>query len=1521
MEKNMERVRIDPDSPGREKIQGTHRRVTVKHCKAADMLIYAVIGFMLFTLSLFSVPKVFAAGVINLPRTGQTKCYNESGTEIACAGTGQDGEIRAGAAWPNPRFTVGSGAMIECITDNLTGLMWATDANLFGGKKWSDAIDSANELELCGYSDWRLPNINELESLYNADERDNEVWLSNEGFIGVESSSFWSSTTVAGTAGSAKYVGFWYGHAFRENKESLLGVWPVRGQTGSLWRTGQTVSYRTGDDGDLRKGVQWPSPRFTDRGNGEVIDNLTGLIWTKNGTTPGPPSCTPGTWKTWQEALDYVKCLNAQNYLGHTDWRLPNRKELYSLVDYSQNLYTISLPSSHPFTNVQIQYWSSTTHAGYKSDAWIVDFWNAGYVNAAPKEVSYAVWPVGQVGHSVNLVISKPGNGAGTVVSSPSGIDCGETCAKLFDVGTEVTLTAPAETGSTFAGWSGCDSVSDNRCTVAMDWNRTVTANFDTDGGIRIGDLIVRADSVTHCTGCAEGVYDVTGNMTITNKNASSESAMLKVPTGTVRVDTTAGTISSSVGSGGELIVDHVPVFGSVGLGYGFSFLATGNTLTNTGTAFHIAGTSELVSRLFGFEADITSLSVDSDGVTLNGTLALPETIKNMLKSAEGDSIDIEITAIRISRTGGISVTVNETINISEIPIPGTPLTLKDITVIHNGNELTLSGGFEMARLFPTPSLSGGITLLNKRIDAVWIDVSDLNVPIDGSPFFLNEIGGSVSGIYSPPLILQAKASFSGGPQILNTFKLMCLNDVGVTVNVASSFTVSGSAGLFCAETPKLAEDGFIKAVLEEAGIYWDTPSRLAAKGKLTDPFDIIRMNANFTATSSDINGSATGEVCTPETCVPSGLCWFHIPEQCYTVGKAILNSKGIGGEITPFYWDNLAFFIDWAVVLSESRTEMLSHIRFGDNLEEVSSHAGLSLAPLSEKHPASSAVSLNVPPGLKTVIISLSWETGDSDFNLIAPDGTVITPAYASANPDTVVYMKLSKSAWYGIKNPTGGSWQAEVLNPEGIGAYTVRASFPNAPPAIEITSPSAKVTTSTTAEIAYTATDPEDIATISLFYDRDGQGADGIAIVRNLAENDGPGTYAWDVSNVPSGTYYVYAVIDDGRNAPVLKYSTGVIEVTHGSSLVPPANLQGAASGNQITLTWDAVASTKGYFLFYTDEVNSYVYGTKIALDDSFNEYTVKDLIPNREYRFTVSSFDAEGNESPPAAPVTITTGNVAVPVFGASPASLNFGTVPPGKTATRNITVSNTGGADLILTALDIRGMGSGSIAVQDTSVPVTIAAGGSLPLTLGLNGQNEGVIASTLTIETNDPLHKRNVIAITGILVGAFNLREGWNFISLPVQPEDPAIGTVLRDISAQVRIVWGYDGSTQLWQTYEPLKSQNTLTTMEAGKGYWIYMDSAATLIVTGSPSATPIHLYEQWNLIGHKGWDGVSVASMLSGIADKWKVLWSWDNGQWYMKDPVKPVPSESIQPLTIFNQGKAYWIKMKPGMASDLAE
>jgi hypothetical protein len=163
----------------------------------------------------------------------------------------------------------------------------------------------------------------------------------------------------------------------------------IFGVTGTLYnaalpKTGQTQSRRTGDDGDLQKGVAWPSPRFTDHGNGTVTDNLTGLMWVK-----APHSLVGNSGSmTWANAIDFC---NGLTHAEQSDWRLPNVRELLSLICYQHDFP--ALPWGHPFTIRIDSYWSSTAIAATTDRAWIMET-QKGYTIYGDKTLSKYVWPV-----------------------------------------------------------------------------------------------------------------------------------------------------------------------------------------------------------------------------------------------------------------------------------------------------------------------------------------------------------------------------------------------------------------------------------------------------------------------------------------------------------------------------------------------------------------------------------------------------------------------------------------------------------------------------------------------------------------------------------------------------------------------------------------------------------------------------------------------------------------------------------------------------------------------------------------------------------------------------------------------------------------------------------------------------------------------------------------------------------------------------------------------------------------------
>ncbi len=125
-------------------------------------------------------------------RTGQEHCFDESGAEVPCQRTGQDGELRLGRPWPDPRFRTSEDGVI----DLLTGLCWRRDADLCGGPViWAEALEAVRTLNRnAGTSEgWRLPNINELESLVDC-ARHSPALPAPHPFRSVDE-EYWSSTT------------------------------------------------------------------------------------------------------------------------------------------------------------------------------------------------------------------------------------------------------------------------------------------------------------------------------------------------------------------------------------------------------------------------------------------------------------------------------------------------------------------------------------------------------------------------------------------------------------------------------------------------------------------------------------------------------------------------------------------------------------------------------------------------------------------------------------------------------------------------------------------------------------------------------------------------------------------------------------------------------------------------------------------------------------------------------------------------------------------------------------------------------------------------------------------------------------------------------------------------------------------------------------------------------------------------------------------------------------------------------
>ena len=314
-----------------------------------------------------------------VPKTGQKNAQYQW----------DDGYYMKGVLWPNPRFSIQTNTNL--VQDNMTGLMWARNANLAGQISWSNALVYCETLEQAEFTDWRLPNIRELLSLVDFSQVDPAL-PSGFPFTSVKG-VYWGSTTYSHDESFAWTLEPSVGIPRAREKYGVLYVWPVRGPTDisknvypvPVPQTGQTNSYQYGDDGFYTTGMPWPQPRFT-AGSGIssncVRDNLTGLMWLRN------PDHTP---RTINDGIGYCEQLNGANGRGNnSDWRLPNVMEFVSLIDYWNGL-----PPNHPFIDAE---WgsrlSSTRYESNHSMGWNVVIENGTLTIRTGALSDGYVWPV-----------------------------------------------------------------------------------------------------------------------------------------------------------------------------------------------------------------------------------------------------------------------------------------------------------------------------------------------------------------------------------------------------------------------------------------------------------------------------------------------------------------------------------------------------------------------------------------------------------------------------------------------------------------------------------------------------------------------------------------------------------------------------------------------------------------------------------------------------------------------------------------------------------------------------------------------------------------------------------------------------------------------------------------------------------------------------------------------------------------------------------------------------------------------
>ncbi len=289
------------------------------------------------------------------------------------------------------------------VSDINTGLMWqkspdAKPDTLEGRVTWYEAEEYSNKLQLGGYSDWRLPSIKELISLVDAngamqtrkayfDESYFDFSYGPEvidGYRWIDVQLVTSTSYISRTVGVSNW---WEDFGDQKLKKGKLHLAPAF--FGYNFSDGRIKGYPKENHPYLGiptwvircvRGPEYGINDFVDNEDGTVSDLATGLMWQK---------ADDGKGRNWPNALSYAEKLELA---GYDDWRLPNQKELHSIVDYR------FIPAINPIFHMKDPkgwFWSSTPFIDMPGQAVYIAFGKATGKTSARPEDEYDVHGAG----------------------------------------------------------------------------------------------------------------------------------------------------------------------------------------------------------------------------------------------------------------------------------------------------------------------------------------------------------------------------------------------------------------------------------------------------------------------------------------------------------------------------------------------------------------------------------------------------------------------------------------------------------------------------------------------------------------------------------------------------------------------------------------------------------------------------------------------------------------------------------------------------------------------------------------------------------------------------------------------------------------------------------------------------------------------------------------------------------------------------------------------------------------------
>ncbi len=527
-----------------------------------------------------------------------------------------------------------------------------------------------------------------------------------------------------------------------------------------------------------------------------------------------------------------------------------------------------------------------------------------------------------------------------------------------------------------------------------------------------------------------------------------------------------------------------------------------------------------------------------------------------------------ESNYITISRQGGVTlVDMKGKITVKELNLIPGAWGLKQFTLIIDTKKEILGGSLTIT--IPSgKELEGTLVFKDGLLNEIGVKASKLNYPIGTTGAFLEEIGMGLKNLSdgTKPLELEGEATLTLGPAVtvpLPDFLGGEYRGTALAVKLKGKISLEEISGSVTAVVVGSAET-FVGLGQGELffKMNWKTGEitlngRLALLGGIITETGLLTLKGRSDYLA--IFGRVEASIRLPEV---SGL--GPLSGKALGSGTALMKFISRGGSVSGFVagWAtinlpeyDIPFYgpvggpttVGLKIYFDGTETEYL-------NAEAIAALPGsaASLASLVSRPAAVNGTqgAFFAPGNSRYLLLSAHWTNAANNVPLIveAPDGRRIAEADFAANKIGVVAdLSDPNRKTVMVAGPTEGVWRLIVPNAAALGAVDFSAvrDNPLPRPTTTVTGP-AGVVGGASIPITFNAQAPGTNAKVSLYYDTNGDGYDGVLMVDDLAEQDGPGTYLWDTSELSAGDYFVYSVIEADGQVPVFSnYSTGRVQI----------------------------------------------------------------------------------------------------------------------------------------------------------------------------------------------------------------------------------------------------------------------------------------------------------------------------------------------------------------------------------------